>query len=277
MKASEIITTFVIAASSISIGCNWLDNHNDIEYPVNLRMVQRLGEPVSLWFYMYFSDQTVSEDGVVYNWSFEGDTLFFYFEEEEATVDWNDLYNNTRNAELGNLEPGEYVLIFEGVDINQNTTNLYSDTLIFEVTDSVYRLQEFEGSAVSTNLDEYESRYWSLELRRLFSDMLVVEIALKDTNSSYDDSLRLELTTLGAHPCTVSSGDYKLFKVREDGFLYVPLSNGCLVGGKPELYSFSGDSIYLVNLCESYQEKLDGVFMRMGNGLWAGFGPMVIE
>lgn len=259
------------------IGCAWFDNHNDIEYPVQLRMDQRYGDPVSLWFYIYFTDQTEDDDGVLYEWSRNGDTLLFSFDEQEGKADWNDVYYNTRKVELCELESDTYTLIFECSDIEKKSTFLYTDTLILEVEDSAYHLEEYEGDAVTTKLSDYESRYWSVDIRKLFPDMILVEVASYDENPSQADSFRLELLNLGADLCSLSYGDYTLFQVNEEGDVWVPLHNGVLCYGVPEVYCYSEDTIHLVNLVDKYRGKLKGLSLRSGSGFSCGFGMMMIE
>lgn len=260
----------IIGALALSIGCGWFDNHNDIEYPVDLRMDQRRDDLVTLWFYLYFKDQTPEDDGVYFDWEKRGDTLWFLFQEEEGDVDWNDEYYNTRYANLKELGPGTYTLLFEGYDEEKKISFLYTDTLFFEVEDSVYKLEEYRGDVVNTELEDYE-------IRRLFPDMLLAGIASKEGQEYYSDSFRMELSELGAEPCTVSSGDYTMFEVWKDGKVIVPLHNGWVVGGVPQLYTYSNDTTDLTNLGEAYKDKIEGLALRMGNGFGYGFGIYVIE
>lgn len=252
------------------------DNHNDIEFPVKLRMMQRYGNPTTLNFYFDFVDQTAGEDGVCFEWERRGDTLWVSFQEEKGDVSPNERYLNTRSVEMGGLDSANYLLMVKCQDEN-GESGLLADTVRFEVTDSSYHLEEMEGKAVRTKLDDYESQYESRDYRRLFPDMLLVEIAEDTTKPSYVDSFFIDLAELGAEACTVSAGNYSMFVIADDGQIYIPLYNGNLMWGEKHLFTYSGDTCNLRALGEQYSNNLRGLWLRMGNGFRYGFGWMVIE
>jgi hypothetical protein len=243
----------------LSLSCELpppLDTYNDIEYPVGFGLLrEQPGDPITLIFAFCFQDETLDTSGVDFDWSKRGDTLWFLLKGKDGEIDHNGPYRSRLDVNVGALEKGSYTLLLEGERGAQ-------DTLTLTVEDSVYYLSGYDGEV---------AKPWAYDtLRRLFPDMLLVEVGARESGI---DSMKQDLVELGGVECHVAVGSYSMFKaVSFDTFwVYGDRASSDewswnLDFAGSLLFTYDGDTMRLDSLFNSPSVDVGALSMRMGNG-----------
>lgn len=261
----------IIGVSVAFIGCSWFDKYNDIEYPASFEYeCETIGDSNSLGVHFNFRDQTPDSSGVIFEWKRIENGFWFSLKGGDAELVDTGSYSNYIGVYLGELDKGDYFLIFEGSGNDP-------DTHLLRVEDSVY-LFEGEGGKWVILTDKAKKG-----LRRIFPDMLLVEVGMGEPieeQNMYLDSLNQEFISVGAEECTVPEGQYSMFYASSDGDVIGNLftkwadydsvfEHGWLCAYKCLLFVYNEDTIGLESIFEKYSaDKFPSLSIHMGNGYW---------
>lgn len=256
----RLLLALGVLGMMLVLSCSLFDWHNDIEYPVSFHMAgETPGDTVTLNFAFSFHDQTPDTSGVIFDWEQRNDTLWFLLQGSNGNIEHRDTNRNYIRINVGVLDPGIYTLLFEG-------ENGAEDTFQFQVEDSVYREIGDSGKVVDLN----DGTVGGKELRRIFPDMLYVEVAGSSVDPTpYLDSLTEDLQAIGANVVHLSSGTYSLGHWSWDD----AINNGLLSSPAGGYFTYEGDTAKLDSLYKVYIKKgwLDvggALGMEMGNGFF---------
>lgn len=201
---------------------------------------------------MEFFDETPDTDGVDHEWELRDNTIWILLKGNKEGDEVSGSHSNTLPVDIGALEIGEYSLLFEGENEEQ-------EEFILTVKDSIY-LVEGEGEEVAL--------YYGVDtLHRLFENMLLLEMAYDTSQAPYSDSLKEALTALGAAETALEPGFYSIFSVDSQGEV-----TGTRITGDPGyldaavLFTYDGDTTELANLYEAYKDDIPALSLRMGSG-----------
>ncbi|MEA3310675.1 MAG: hypothetical protein U9Q76_00465 [candidate division WOR-3 bacterium] len=255
MKRVVVRTGLMVSLALLLVaisGCDLFEGVNKIEYPFTYRLYETPGSPVSLIISLEFFDETPDTDGVDHQWELRGDTIWTLLKGNNEGDEVSGSHSNVLPEDIGALENGNYTLLFEDKDGEQ-------DAFVLAVKDSIY-LVEGEGEEVALY-------YGTDTLHRLFENMLLLEMAYDSSQAPHSDSLKEALTALGAAGTALEPGFYSIFSVDSQGEVA-----GARITGDPGyldaavLFTYDGDTTELANLYEAYKDDIAALSIRTGSG-----------
>lgn len=256
---------FVVALSLGSIAlflssCDIFKGINKIALPMELWIYEGVGDPITCNMHFFFSDLTPDTSGIEDTAYISGSTVNVIIKgtndgELDQAYSYNDIY-----FDFGQIPQGSYTLHVE-------TNNSKADDFEFTVAESVYVVKDIKTGKVAMG-------YGSDTLRRLFPDMLLVELGM-DTASIRRrvDTLTSRLALIDGTKADLSAGSYSIFAVSSEGRITADREqseNWQIYSGFDTttcvVYKFTGDTADLSAFYELYKDTVPGFSLRLGSG-----------
>ncbi|MBN2379179.1 hypothetical protein JXM67_05200 [candidate division WOR-3 bacterium] len=240
----------------LGVSCEVFEGRNKIQYPVDMSAIEVPGDTITLEFRFEFFDETPDSTGIGLSADWNGSELNILLRGNEEGDEDAGSFSNIRYLNVGRPENGTYTVTFEG---EKQRTEQFSLT----VTDSAFSADDFAGDLVNL--------YWDND-RRLFTDMLLVEIGYMIEEEPVVTFVRDSLVALGAVEITLPEGSYSIFAVESDG-----TAKGSRVespdwktagfdGSVSLLFSYEGKESALDEVFTTYDDDLAALSIRTGRG-----------
>lgn len=262
MKRFVVVTGLLMGIAILAaLGCGLFPGVNKIQYPVSYYYYENPGDSITLSVYVLFYDQTPDTSGVLFNADQSNDTIWIQVREDYGTEEQGS-FSNLFYKDVGVVESGNYKMVLIGKEGLREGFDL-------TVTDSSYELDGGAGE-VGGGAGEVGEFWGEVVLRRLFADMLLVEIGLVEGENA--DAFITSLGDVGATSLTLAEGHYSIFEIADgdvDGNREVSetwLIYGNFTSTQSLIYTFAGDTALLDSVYTEFEGDISALSIRSGNG-----------
>jgi hypothetical protein len=246
---------------ALSIGCEFLEGVNKIDYPAELVTYEVPGDPITLELAFEFFDQTPDSSGVNLSLDRQNGNLIILLEGTKEGSEEQGGFSNLFTLNLGEITLPEFTIYFQdGKDNEEDVSFFYGD--------SSYYYDDVEAGWPDkiVFIDTFQNNG-----RRLFADMLLVETGYASGQEDLITTLKEEVLGLGAVEVALEQGSYSIFKIESEGEVTGHRENSPewktagFDATESMIFTYDGDTTLLDDLYTSYADTIT-LSIRMGSG-----------